>query len=390
MKLIHITPSYKPATVYGGPIISVAKLCEELVSADQNVLVLTTTANGKEELQVPLKKKVIVNGVNIQYYTRITKDHTHFSPSLVWHLYLELKKTQNVIVHIHSWWNLVAIFCCLIARYKKIPVVLSPRGMLSSYSLKNRNVFFKLIIHRLLGNSLLKYCHIHATSTKEKLDVLKIQQPKSITTIPNFGIFPSDRILADRLIQTESPQNLSAKPFKLLYLSRIDQKKGLDILFHALQLLNFPWILTIAGSAEGAYAKKLQKIAYHLKISASIQWIGQVNDNNKLNIFSEHDLFVLFSHNENFANVVLESLSIGTPVAISKHVGLADYVVKNDLGWVAADLNHKTIAKTIASAQHNFQKRSRINRMAPTLVKNHFADQMLLTKYLKLYKDRIE
>jgi hypothetical protein len=30
MKILHITASYKPAYIYGGPVMSVAKLCEEI------------------------------------------------------------------------------------------------------------------------------------------------------------------------------------------------------------------------------------------------------------------------------------------------------------------------------------------------------------------------
>src|SRR5690606_9566838 len=118
MKIIHITPSYKPAYIYGGPIISVAKLCEVSASQSLDVQVLTTKGNGKTELTTP--RHALVDGVKVQYFRRITKDHTHFSPALLWKLYkMLLMTTPFTVIHIHSWWNLVSMLSCLLAKIKK-------------------------------------------------------------------------------------------------------------------------------------------------------------------------------------------------------------------------------------------------------------------------------
>jgi hypothetical protein len=104
LKILHITASYKPAFIYGGPIYSVGTLCEALVkSADRslksesppllisNLEVITTLANGKEELPYPSGALKIVEGVPVRYFKRLTKDHSHFSPALLWHLWKKLK-----------------------------------------------------------------------------------------------------------------------------------------------------------------------------------------------------------------------------------------------------------------------------------------------------------
>jgi len=185
-KILQISAAYKPAYIYGGPTMSVAKLCEALVNADTELEVLTTTANGKTELDVKPNQPQQVDGVTVTYFRRITKDHTHFSPALLRELRKKIQENRHTVLHIHAWWNLVSIFSCQIAKWSKIPVVLSPRGMLTSYTLANRNGGFKSIIHRFMGKKLLRYCHIHATSEKEKQDILKIVKPKNITVIPNL------------------------------------------------------------------------------------------------------------------------------------------------------------------------------------------------------------
>ncbi len=66
MKILIITPSYKPAYVYGGPIFSVSYLAEEL-SKQNEVLVLCTTANGQSELDFPEHIINTIDGVSVRF-----------------------------------------------------------------------------------------------------------------------------------------------------------------------------------------------------------------------------------------------------------------------------------------------------------------------------------
>ena len=382
IKVLQITAAYKPAYIYGGPTMSVSKLCEALVEAGIGTEVLTTTANGKTELDVEPNLPTQVDGVNVTYFKRLTKDHTHFSPALLSGLRKKIRLyTQlHLVVHIHAWWNLVSIFSCALAKWYNVPVVLSPRGMLTNYTSGNRNAGFKSIIHNTIGKNLLRYCHVHVTSEKEKQDVLSIIQPKSITIIPNLVNFP--------ILQRSSPQPtlLPNYMFKLIFLSRIEEKKGLELLLDALAAVNFNWELTIAGSGENSYVESLKHKASSLNISNHIKWIGQVNNKEKFDLMAKHDLLVLTSYNENFANVVIESLSMGTPVLLSDQVGLFDYVQEKSLGWICK----LTIADITAQLNLSYEKedvRLKIRETAPEIILEDFNSTTLINKYIKLYQN---
>nr|WP_315423722.1 glycosyltransferase [uncultured Pedobacter sp.] len=397
MKIIHITASYKPAYVYGGPIQSVAKLCEALkvfsdrrlaVGEDKTTLhdlkVLTTTANGTEELQVNTDTPILIDNVAVSYFKRWTKDHSHFSPQLLLKLRKEILQSQNskLIIHIHSWWNLVSVLSCLVAKWYKIPVVLSPRGMLTTYTFGNRNSFFKRCIHKVMGNQLLKYCHIHATSNQEKRDVSAIVTPKSIRIVSNLVKLPSKELT----IENEISDNKNQKNFfKIIFLSRIEEKKGLELLFEALSLINFPWQLTIGGTGNDDYTRSLKEKAENLKLSDRIIWLGLVSNENKFNLMAEHDLTALTSYNENFANVIVESLGVGTPVLISKFVGLADYVADKNLGWITG-LDIEEIKTGIIQAYQDVEKRKKIREIARLLINEDFNDNTLVEQYMEYYQ----
>jgi glycosyltransferase involved in cell wall biosynthesis len=382
IKILQITAAYKPAYIYGGPTMSVAKLCEVLTENKIDVEVLTTTANGKTELNVTTNKSQKVDGVNVTYFKRVTKDHTHFSPNLLKKLRQVILQKQNddkLVVHIHAWWNLISIFSCQIAKWYNVPVILSPRGMLTNYTLGNRNASFKSIIHYLLGKKLLAHCHVHATSEKEKQDVLQFIQPKSLVVIPNLVELPKNN-------DVEFAQPLEEETtFKLIFLSRIEEKKGLELLFDALADLTINWKLTIAGSGEDEYVKSLKIKAEHLNLDDKINWAGQIANNDKFQLLAVHHLMVLTSYNENFANVVVESLSVGTAVLLSNQVGLADYIEKNDFGWIT-NLTNRNINENIEKAFINHEKRAEIRKIAPKIVKNDFSSENLIHQYISFYQ----
>ncbi|WP_461789869.1 XrtY-associated glycosyltransferase XYAG1 [Pedobacter sp.] len=382
MKIIQICAAYKPAYVYGGPTMSVAKLAEELTKDGRDVIVLATTANGKSELDVPVDKQQIVDGVKVHYFKRLTKDHTHFSPALLWFLHKEIKRNKRspqpaqLVVHIHAWWNLVSIFSSLIAKWHHVKVVLSPRGMLTNYTLNNRNSKFKDVLHKLIGKTLLAYSHIHATSQKEQNDVVQTVATRGVTVIPNFVALPQTSF--------ETP-HAKTTTYRLLFLSRVEQKKGLEILFEALTKIDFPWQLTIAGSGDENYIEQLKQEASSKNITKNLRWLGHVANEQKFELIAQQDLLVLTSYNENFANVVVESLAMGTPVLVSKEVGLADYVLNNKLGWVTS-LDAEDVAAKLTSAYYDVTLRDQIRSNAPLLVRDEFDGNRLTAQYYDMYQ----
>lgn len=374
MKILHITAAYKPAFIYGGPTMSVALLCEELNKADCTIEVFTTTANGTLELSVTPNQATWVDGVKVTYFKRVTKDHTHLSPALIKEVWKRAGEFD--IVHVHTWWNLVALLACLAAILKKIPVVVSPRGMLSNYSFANKNMGMKSLIHTALGKRLLQKCNLHVTSQNETEAVGKLVTPLSITNIPNFVKTDPNIVDADKQ---------STGVLKLLFFSRIEEKKGLDILLKALPLINLPLHLTIAGSGNTDYIDYLKNITIDNGTAAQITWAGFYGDD-KFELLRRHDLLVLPSYDENFGNVVIESLSAGTGVLISTHVGLADYVMANKLGWVC-QTTPQSVSDAINDIGINHQPDlKRISKLAPPLVNNHFTGSGLTQQYINLYQ----
>lgn len=376
MKILHIVPSYKPAYIYGGPIESVSRLCEGLVAAGHIVDVFTTTANGKTELEVVPGKAVDVDGVKVTYFKRITKDPTHISTALWKHLYRNVKHYD--IVHIQSWWNILVIVAAAICHFKKVKVVISPRGMLSGYIFNSGSSRMKKLIHSTTGRSALSKSWFHATATSEYDECRLVINDWKGFIQPNIITLPE--------LPVAAPHN---KVFTLIFMSRVHPKKGIEILFRAISALDFEVILRIAGSGEEEYITELKALAAELQISDKIEWLGWLNREEKFNALMQADLFVLVSLNENFANVVIESLHMGTPVLVSEEVALSATVKELDLGWVTS-LAVPDVTAALSAARADAVSRSRIRQDGRAVIEKHFSAARLIKNYADEYRKILE
>lgn len=373
MRILFVAPSYKPAYIYGGPIVVIARLAERLVQLGHEVTVYTTTANGKTELDVPLKEPVMIDGVSVIYFKRITKDHTHISPSLYAHVWKTAR--QYDVIHIHSWWNFLVLGAALMCRLRGVKPVLSPHGMFCDYVLNANNQAKKKILHAVIGKQLLKHTYLHVSSRMEWNECIAINNDWRGAEIFNLVDLPSGEYA-----RTAPPV------FTISFLSRIDPKKGLDILLHALSGVSFPYKLQIGGSGDEEYVAQLKKMVTTLGMEQHVEWSGWKNSQEKFTFLAGSDLFALTSLNENFAIVVIESLYVGTPVLISNNVGLSNYVQQNKFGWITGIDDVTEIREKLTQAYNNKQERNSITSRAKAVIDHDFNEVRLAQDYVKLYQ----
>jgi glycosyltransferase involved in cell wall biosynthesis len=126
----------------------------------------------------------------------------------------------------------------------------------------------------------------------------------------------------------------------LLFLSRIHEKKGCDLLVRAFAELagSEPTLhLVMAGPDQSGLVVHLKQIAADHGVGERISWPGMLRDEMKWGAFYASDAFILPSHQENFGISVAEALGCGLPVLISDKVNIWREVVAHGAGLVAPD-----------------------------------------------------
>jgi glycosyltransferase involved in cell wall biosynthesis len=131
----------------------------------------------------------------------------------------------------------------------------------------------------------------------------------------------------------------------ILFLSRIHEKKGVDLLLKGVANVNNgnnakairPLRLLVAGPGlETTYGKKIHALAEQMD-GTSISFLNMLSGNPKWAAFYRADAFALPSHQENFGIAVVEALACGRPVLISNQVNIWREIEAAGAGLVASD-----------------------------------------------------
>ena len=332
MKVLHVIPSVGP--LRGGPSVMIRTLTRELVKAEMMVDVATTDDNGPDRLNVVLGQPVIDDGVTYRYFRRQTLFYSFSWPLTRW---LSRHVMDYDLVHIHALFSYPSISAAFWAKRYRVPYIVRPLGVLTHWSMRNRRpwlkqVSFKLIERRILSGA----AAVHYTSEQEILEAADLGATHRVVLIPNAIETPPDIAKNARGHFRKRYPELENRPI-ILFLSRLDPKKGLDLLLPAFAdvVKEHPrTALVIAGNGEPSFVEALKQKATRLGIAREIVWTEFLSGDDKWAALADADIFVLPSYSENFGIAVLESLLCGVPVVISNKVGIHHEISESAAGLV--------------------------------------------------------
>lgn len=312
MKVLHVAPTYYPATYWGGPIYSVLGLNEALARLGLDVRVLTTDAAGprtQERLNVDTRAPVVFKKGHSVYYTKRVAG-AEISIQMLAKL-LPLTRWADV-VHLTATYSYPTIPTLLACRILGKPVVWSPRGaLLASHEWEGaRRRGLKRAWERACSLILRRTrSALHVTSIKEKDASLARITVGEVKVIRNGVEVPGEL-----MSRTWMPDGA----LRLLFLGRLDPTKGIENLLHGLALLDDRTVtLDVCGTGKSDYVARLTSMIAALGIASRVRFRGHVDSQDKSTAFATADLCVAPSHSENFCMVVAESLAHGVPVIAS-------------------------------------------------------------------------
>jgi len=320
--------SYLPATRYGGTIVSVHGLCRALAARGHDVHVYTTSVDGATDSAVAHGEPVDVDGVTVWYFKSHSFRRVYYAGALQKALRHTVAGFDVVHTHAIYLWPLWA--AAREARRAGVPYVVSPRGMLEKELIERKSAIWKAALIGFVERANLQgAAAVHVTSRREAVEAEAFGfSLRQVTEIPNG-------VDLDRAGGSASPAiagAIAAAPY-VLFLGRINWKKGLDRLIEA--IAHAPGArLIVAGNDEEGYQPALESIARRSGVSDRVIFTGPVYGADKTALIDGARALVLPSYSENFGNVVLEAMAAGRPVIVSREVGLADLVRESGSGLV--------------------------------------------------------
>jgi len=220
---------------------------------------------------------------------------------------------RNAVHHFHGLWNVSHAGLAKTLKKSGCPYVVSPHGMLEPWAFRHR--WWKKWPYFFLREKkfLMDAAALFVASPMEKKHLLKVLPHSRVDVLP-LGcreVRMPDEARA-RIALGWSP----GEPV-MVFLSRVDPKKGLHMLLEALALCSSEyrgWRLVVVGDGDPGYLATLHNLAAKLESSLpKIDWVGSIWNDQRWMYLQAASMFCLPTHSENFGIAVLEALHCGTP-----------------------------------------------------------------------------
>jgi glycosyltransferase involved in cell wall biosynthesis len=237
------------------------------------------------------------------------------------------------IYHLHGTWLRAMYYGALEARRRRVPYLVEMMGMYEPYGLKVKWAR-KRLARLWFQDAILREANcLHVCSMQEAENLRRLDFKQPIAVIPVGVEVPA--VSRDEPAYACPWPQIQGRRF-ILYLSRVHEKKGLEMLFKAWAALapSFPdHLLVVCGSGASGYEDQCRRALSDLGIIGRSLWVGPVSEEEKRWAYTQASFYVLPSFSENYGNTIAESLAHATPVVVTDATPWAE-VTRVGCGWV--------------------------------------------------------
>lgn len=382
MKVLIVIPYL--ASVYGGPSKVVRELAWELASLGLSVDVITTDANGLEKLDVPINQWVEERNYRIQYFSCWHRNDLIISSSLIYWLFRHA--SQYDIVHTHNRFAPLILTAEWICRHHKVPYVITPHGMLEPWALSYKARKKRLYYDLMEKPSIQDARAIHVLNETEACNIQKLGFSQT-AVIPN-GIHRSefDSLPDPEVFFQEFPR--TRDKVLILFLGRIDPKKGLDLLAtafgQAYQKFSHAHLI-VAGPDSIGFLSTARDYFSEAGCLEAVTFTGMLTGEVKRSALAAASLYVAPSYSEGFSMSVLEGMASGLCCILTKGCNFPE-VADAQVARVV-DIDADAIANALMQSLSDLQQAKAMGDRAREFIFQNYTWEHAARKLGKVYQD---
>jgi glycosyltransferase involved in cell wall biosynthesis len=368
---------------YGGTSKVVTEIAQKLGSSYCDLDLITTNANDRELLDVPLSIWLTNIDYRVKYFPCWHRSDLIFSFSLIKWLFKNV--TDYDLVHTNTIFSPLISLVHGICKLKKVPYIVTPHGMLEpwalSYKAAKKRYYYQLFEKPILQQA-------NAIQTLASLEAEKVQNLgfQQTVIIPNgidrneYQTLPNPQLFYQRFPNTRC-QKL------ILFLGRIDPKKGLDLLAPAFAKAyqKFPDIhLIVAGPDSINFMPTATKYFQDANCADAVTFTGMLKGELKLAALAAANIYVAPSYSEGFSMSVLEGMASGLPCIITTGCNFPEAAMAQVAHVVNIDL--ESIANALINCLENPQQAKEMGSKARQFVFDNYTWDIAAKKLVKVYK----
>lgn len=349
MRILLLIPAL--GAVYGGTSKLLPPLAAALARRGLRVDLVTTNANGAADLDVPVGRWIEQDGYRLRYFPRLGR--AEYKLGFALSAWLARHVADYDLAHIHSDFNFPVLAAAAACRWRKVPYLLTPHGMLEPWALgykaRKKRLYYEWVERPLVLRGARA---LQALNRSEAANIEALRLGPPVVVLPN-GIDPAEAAAREPAKAEIFLDRFPAARGKtvILFLHRVDPKKGLDILARAYGRLRgrFPQThLVVAGSATGDYEATARGFFEAAGCADAVTFTGLLEGDEKRGALAAASVFVTPSYSEGFSMSVLEAMAAGLPCVLTEGcnfpeagaAGAARIVPTGDVGAFAAALEN--------------------------------------------------
>lgn len=337
MRILYLSPYYKPAFSFGGPVRSISATCEALARTEASVKVLTTLMGGIRSQVERIGRPVQVDGVEVTYFSLLQLPlGVWCSPSWVRAMRAAVPAVDVVVLE--SLWSLAAFATVRACARAGRPFVLVTRGQLLPWAVRSKGlkkqVFLRLIGRRILKRAAALIC----TDEVEAAAVRALTGRDRVHVVPNG-------IDLDHYSEPSSPNRLREEvgippgATVLAFVGRLTAIKRPDLAVRCIGRMREAGRdahLLIVGPDQDGIASSLLELARSLGCAEACHILGLKPADEIIPVYGAADLVLVPTEvQENFGMVAAEALACGTPVLTTPGVPVGRVAAEQGVGRVA-------------------------------------------------------
>jgi glycosyltransferase involved in cell wall biosynthesis len=404
MRILYVIAGMDPA--YGGPSKSTLDAAVALVRSGHHAAIYTTNRAVEGYLDVPLDRPVLVRGVPIHYFPIRMRRRWDFSRRPRGDAFegrrwgysqpmgdaIRNTVAQFDLVHIHGLYEYPILVAATESHRKGVPYVISPHGALDPFLRRRRRirkaVYMTLFEKRNLDNAAAIFY-----TTQDEMELvhssLKLRSPGIVVPLTvdleEYSHLPPRGAFRSRHPEMEGR-------FIILFLGRVNFKKGLDLLSQAFSEVasRRPEVhLVIAGPDSEGYGHQVREWLREKNVLDRVTFTGMVTGEEKLSVYRDADVFVLPSYSENYGIVVTEAMACGLPVITTNRVNIYRQILEHNAGLVI-DCEARQLTRAILRLMDDRELRETFRKNGERLVKGEFGIETTAPELVSAYRAIID
>ena len=389
MKIALVCPASLPSTQFGGILFLAVDIAREATNLGNDAVIYTTDldfANNANTFNKDLPKEETLENFTIK------RSHVWFRINLFFvnpGIYFQMMKDSPDVIHTIGIRSFQSFIAAIIAKKKKIPLVISDQGGLTTHPDLNSGGVFKKILYKLqtpmirfiINNS----ARISVANEYEKEIFAKMHHTSKIEVIRN-GI--NLAMMKTKTNDFKKKYGISL-PF-VLFIGRFSKIKGIDVLLRAIKILkdehDLKNISFVIMGVDFGFQNQMIQMIDDFGIKEKIHVITNPSRDDVIAAYGESEFLVLPSRWELSPLTPLEGFAFKKTV-ISSDIHGIPYTLNKDENCILTEVeNYKELANSIIELIVNKEKRTRLGISGYNIVNSELNSRTMVKKTLKIYE----